>query len=45
MTFSATAQAKDVVKLGPGQLTANVIALHTRTVRADELPVITPDEQ
>ncbi len=45
MMFSATAQAKGVVKLGPTQITANVIALHTRHVADDELPIITPDEQ
>jgi hypothetical protein len=44
MSFTATAQAKGVVTLGPEKLTANVIALHTREIKPDELPVIGPDE-
>jgi hypothetical protein len=45
MTFAATAQAKGVVTLGPAKITANAIALHTRTIKPDELPVIGDDEK
>lgn len=45
LTFRASAQAKGGILLGPDKLRANVIALHTRALRADELPYVTPDDQ
>lgn len=45
LTFTATAQAKGVVTLGARKITANVIALHTRQLAADELPVIHEGEE
>jgi hypothetical protein len=45
LRFSATAQAKGVVTLGDAAIPANAIALHTRALRPDQLPVILPDEE
>jgi hypothetical protein len=45
MTFSASAKAHGGVLLGDRELRANAIALHTRAIREDELPVIRPDEE
>lgn len=45
LTFRANAQAKGGVLLGEQKLRANAIALHTRAVKPDELPVITPDDE
>ena len=46
MTFSAGSQASGGILLGDGQgIRANAIALHTRAVQPDELPVIQPDEE
>jgi hypothetical protein len=39
MTFQANSQAKGGVLLGDEQVRANVIALHTRALKADDLPV------
>jgi hypothetical protein len=44
MTFSATAQAKGVIMLGDKKIAANALALHTREIKPDELPVVLPDE-
>jgi hypothetical protein len=45
MTFSASAQAKGGVLLGESAFRTNAIALHTRSIAASELPVISPDEE
>jgi hypothetical protein len=45
MSFSASSQAKGGVLLGEKQLRANAIALHTRPIKDDELPVILPEEE
>ena len=46
MTFSAGAQAQGGILLGDGQgIRANAVALHTRAIKPDELPVIQPDER
>jgi hypothetical protein len=46
MSFTAGAQAKGGILLGDGQgIRANAVALHTREIKPDELPVIQPDEQ
>ena len=44
MSFSASSQAKGGVSLGDKKVRANAIALHTRAVKDDELPVIKPEE-
>jgi hypothetical protein len=44
MTFSASSQASGGVLIGDQKLKANVIALHTRAVKPDELPKIDPEE-
>jgi hypothetical protein len=43
MTFTASSQKSGEIVLGNGTR-ANVIALHTRAIQPDELPVIQPDE-
>ena len=46
MSFSAGSQASGGILLGDGAgIRANAIALHTRAVQPDELPVIQPDEE
>jgi len=45
MMFSASSQAKGGVILGDKKLRANAIALHTRPISNDELPVILPEEE
>jgi hypothetical protein len=45
LTFSASAQAHGGVVLGDGRIVAKAIALHTRAIRSDEIPVITPDDE
>ncbi|HSN30811.1 MAG TPA: hypothetical protein VLT45_31200 [Kofleriaceae bacterium] len=46
MSFTASSQASGGITLGDGQgVRANSIALHTRAIRPDELPVIQPDEE
>ncbi len=44
MTFSAGDKAHGGVLLGDDNLQTHVLALHTRVIRHDELPVIHPDE-
>jgi hypothetical protein len=45
MTFSASSKAHGGVLLGDKEIVANAIALHTRAIKPDELPVIKPDEE
>jgi hypothetical protein len=45
MTFQASAQAKGGVLLGPEKIRANALAFHTRALKQDELPYITPDDE
>jgi hypothetical protein len=46
MRFTAGAQAKGGILLGEGEgIRANAVALHTREIKPDELPVIQPDEE
>ena len=45
MSFSASSKAHGGVLLGDKEIMANAIALHTRAVKPDELPVIKPDEE
>jgi hypothetical protein len=45
MSFTASSQAKCGVALGDDKLRANVIALHSRSIKDDELPVILPEEE
>lgn len=44
MTFQASAQAKGGVLLGKDRVRANALAFHTRTLKPEELPYITPDD-
>jgi hypothetical protein len=44
MAFSASSQAKGGIELGDKKLRANAIALHTREVKPEELPVILDEE-
>lgn len=44
MSFTADSQGKGHIALGDKKIIANALALHTRTIKADELPVIRPDE-
>ena len=44
MQFSASSQAKGGIVLGDQKLRANAIALHTRPIKNEELPVILPEE-
>jgi len=45
ISFSASSQAKGGVLLGDKKIRANTIALHTRTLKPDELPTVTPDDE
>lgn len=45
MMFQASAQAKGGVLLGPDKIRANALAFHTRVLKQDELPYITPDDE
>jgi hypothetical protein len=44
MSFGASSQKSGEIVLGDG-MRANAIALHTRAIQPDELPVIQPDEE
>ena len=43
--FSASSQAHGGLFLGDKKIKANAIALHTRAIQADELPVVLPEEE
>ncbi len=45
MTFAASSKAHGGVLLGDKEIVANAIALHTREIKPDELPVIRPNEE
>lgn len=45
MMFSASSQAKGGVLLGDKKIRANAIALHTRPIKNEELPVVLPEEE
>ena len=45
MKFQASSQAKGGVLLGANKLRANVIALHSRPIAKEELPVVLPEEE
>ncbi|MGE0550979.1 MAG: hypothetical protein AB7O24_00425 [Kofleriaceae bacterium] len=45
LTFTASAQAKGGVLLSDKKIRANAIALHTRPLKDDEIPVVTPDDE
>ena len=45
ITFSASSQAKGGVFLSDKKIRANAIALHTRAIQPDEIPVVTPDDE
>jgi hypothetical protein len=45
MTFTASSQASGGITLGEPGIKANGIALHTREIKQDELPVILPEEE
>jgi hypothetical protein len=45
MTFTASSQASGGITLGDPGITANSIALHTREIKQDEIPVILPEEE
>jgi hypothetical protein len=45
MMFQASAQAKGGILLGPEKLRANALAFHTRALKQEELPYITPDDE
>ena len=45
LTFSASSQAKGGVLLGDKKVRANTIALHTRALKTEEIPVVTPDDE
>jgi hypothetical protein len=45
LTFRASAQAKGGVLLGDKKIRANAIALHTRALKPEELPYVTPDDE
>ena len=45
LTFRAGAQAKGGVLLGEKKLRTNAIALHTRAIKPDEIPFVTPDDE
>ena len=45
LTFRANPQAKGGVLLGDKGIRANSIALHTRAIKKEEIPFITPDDQ
>jgi hypothetical protein len=44
LTFRASAQAKGGVLLGDKQIRANSIALHTRALKPEDLPYVTPED-
>jgi hypothetical protein len=44
MNFHASSMAKGHVLLGDKKLVVNALALHTRAVKDEELPVVRPDE-
>lgn len=45
LMFSANSQAKGGVLLGDKKIRANTIALHSRALKQDEIPTITPDDE
>ncbi len=45
LTFRANPAAKGGVLLGDKAIRANVLALHTRALKQDELPYVTPDDE
>lgn len=45
LTFQASAQAKGGILLGDRKLRANALALHTRALKPEELPYVTPDDE
>jgi hypothetical protein len=45
MSFAASSQAKGGIVLGDKKVRANAIALHSRPVKDEELPVIKPEEE
>lgn len=45
LTFQASAQAKGGILLGDQKLRANALALHTRALKQEELPYVTPDDE
>ncbi len=45
LTFAANSQAKGGLLLGDKQIRANTIAMHSRALKPDELPVVTPDDE
>jgi hypothetical protein len=44
ITFGASSQAKGGVMLNNKKVRANAIALHTRALKPEEIPVVTPDD-
>lgn len=45
MTFGANSQAKGGLLLTDKNIRANVLAFHTRALKPDEIPAVTPDDQ
>ena len=45
MTFSAGDKAHGEILLGDKNIQVHVLALHTRAIKPDELPVIKPEEE
>ena len=45
LTFAASSKAHGGILLGDKEIVANGLALHTRAITPDELPVIRPDEE
>ena len=45
LSFTASSKAKGGILLGDKQIRAKVIALHTRTIKENELPKILPEEK
>ena len=45
LTFRANAQAKGGVLLGDKKIRANAIALHTRALKPEDLPYVTPNDE
>lgn len=45
ITFTASSQAKGGILLTDKQVRANVLALHSRAVAPDEIPVVLPDDE
>lgn len=45
MTFTASSQASGGITLGDPGIKANAVALHTREIKQDEIPVVLPEEE